>query len=123
MNKIALDRGVKSFCFINSRYGFSSQPKLNSFIKLNTSFEKVFFITDSNWKRGISRTKAGFFVKNDLENRNKYKVGKKIKINNNDIRIIEKIEAQNGYLNIWLSGKILEADKLDYPNKFEVIEK
>lgn len=123
LNKIALDRGVKSFCFINSRYGFSSQPKLNSFIKLNTSFEKVFFITDSNWKRGISRTKAGFFVKNDLENRNKYKVGKKIKINNNDIRIIEKIEAQNGYLNIWLSGKILEADKLDYPNKFEVIEK
>ena len=81
----------------------------------------AFNLTDKNWTNGVSNSVAAFFVSNILKNVEKYKIGRRIKFINGEIRIIKKITVSSRYINIYLDGKPLDGTKVGYPHEIQVI--
>ncbi len=81
-----------------------------------------FFLTDGNWNYGIARRWAGFFTKNTVENRTKYKNGKAVMFVNGESRKIISVIENGPYLNVGVEGEILHAKDVGVPSKFEVLE-
>ena len=93
-------------------------------IIINTEeYDDEFFLTDSQWVRGIARRWAGFFVPSTTKFVNEYKVGRLVILADGEIREIKRAEVLGGYLNIYLSGELLNPEKVGLPSKFFVEDK
>lgn len=78
----------------------------------------AFNLTDNNWKNGISRHRAGLFIANTFENRQSIYVGSKIRFPASGLRDVVEIQYSRNYINIFLSGDLLDPVRDGYPNKF-----
>jgi hypothetical protein len=79
-------------------------------------------LSDVNWQKGIGKNWAGFFVINTPNNINLYKVGRQIKFITGDIRTINNVIVGENFVNIYLTGKVLDGDIVGFPNRVEVLE-
>ncbi|MBL0702539.1 MAG: hypothetical protein JJV95_00965 [Sulfurospirillum sp.] len=77
-------------------------------------------LSDGSWKNGISKTKAGFFIKNNFRNRVSLKVDSILKFSFSGERKILKITTSNQYINIDINGTLLDPVKDGYPNKINI---
>lgn len=84
------------------------------------SYDDDFFLTDENWIRGISRSRAGFFVPNIKQYSKSYKTGKYVFFPDGTARKIKDIQANGKYLNIFLEGEVLSSERIGLPTKFEI---
>ena len=82
----------------------------------------AFNLTDNNWENVISRRHAGFFIANTFENRQSIYVGNKIRFPASGMREVEGIQYSSKYINIFVSGGLLDPARDGYPNKFVVDE-
>lgn len=83
---------------------------------------KDFFVTDENWDNGLLRQKAGFMMPNSKYNVDKYKIGTKIKVSNNDIRKVIDVTPNGKYLMIYIDGEPLDYYITGLPTQFSVLE-
>lgn len=82
-----------------------------------------FFLTDENWIRGIARRWAGFFVPNKKQYISMYRPGRQILLPNGETRNILKVVSSDAtYLNIFVSGDILDQELIKTPEKLRVID-
>ncbi|MGQ0286872.1 hypothetical protein ACT2CV_06680 [Pasteurellaceae bacterium 22721_9_1] len=77
-----------------------------------------FFLTDINWKNGVARGRAGFFVPNTNSLRTQLLPGRELVFKDGDVRtILEAVDA-GGYLNIYLNGPPLDSDSVGIPTHY-----
>lgn len=81
-----------------------------------------FFITDDNWGRGVGKNSAAFFLPNRPAFVSLLAVAKKVRFTNGEIREIIRVDQTGIYLNVFLEGQPLDANKVGLPIKIEVIE-
>lgn len=81
----------------------------------------AFFLTDSNWNRGVARRWAGFFVPNVPEFSEKYREGLRVALSSGDSRRIIRVAPVGGYLNIYLDGEPLDAEEVGLPSKLRIL--
>lgn len=82
-----------------------------------------FYLTDINWDHGIALRWAGFFVENTPNISKEYKVGRLVKFANNEVREILQIASNGQYMEIYVAGKRLIAEKVGLPNRFVIFDK
>ena len=78
-----------------------------------------FYITDRNWIKGISRHFAGFFLPNTPKYAESYYPGSFVLFPNGDIREVISIKRSEDYLNISVTGSILDSEKVGLPSNFK----
>lgn len=77
-----------------------------------------FYITDENWNSGISKRDAAFFVINSTLTQKIFSSGKRIELNNGELRDI-LLTIENGkYLNVYLKGGTLDVRTHGQPNTY-----
>ncbi|QIH06799.1 MULTISPECIES: hypothetical protein [unclassified Pseudomonas] len=76
--------------------------------------------TDINWNKGVSRSRAGFFVENSFINRQSLKVGGVVTFSGSGTKTIKSIEYSEPYINIYFEGHDLNPDLDGYPNRFNI---
>ena len=81
-----------------------------------------FYLTDGNWTRGIALAWAGFFLPNSDKNAETYKVGKFVRFANGDTREITRADRSGAYLNVFVTGAFLNADKVGLPSSFLIVD-
>ncbi len=84
---------------------------------------ELFNTTDVNWVKGISRKSAGFFVANNPINEKEFLVGRIVRLADGQEREILRVDKAGIYLNITVSGNILDAEKVGFPNKVIALKK
>jgi hypothetical protein len=80
-----------------------------------------FFLTDNNWLRGIARNWAGFFLPNTSDFARDFQPGRYVLLGDGSVRKIIRVEFNGPYLNIFLEGEPLDADKVGLPSHFRII--
>ncbi len=86
-------------------------------------YAELFDITDVNWVRGISRKSAGFFVATNPENEKEFLVERVVRLADGQEREILRVDKNESYLYITVSGDTLDAEKVGFPHKIVVLEK
>lgn len=79
-------------------------------------------ITNEHWKNGFSRLSAAFTVPSNQYNREGLRLGRHIKFANGETRVIEKIQANERFMSVFVSGSLLDGLQVGAPNFFELIE-
>jgi len=87
---------------------------------LFASTERDFFVSDSDWKKGVSLVFPGFYVRNTAENRVKFSEGNLVNFRNGESRVILESKKVHTWIWVYLEGSLLDADEVGYPNKFQV---
>lgn len=91
--------------------------------KIECASEDIsFYVTDSNWIKGIARKWAGFYLHNTPENLASFKIGSTVQFPDKTTRKIVDISTSNETINVFVEGDILIAKKVGFPFKFVVIE-
>ena len=81
-----------------------------------------FYLTDTNWVTGISRTQGLFFVPNSDYFKSKYIVGRHVIFQNSETRKINLVESHGQYLHVFVEGGLLNPKLSGPPYKFNVIK-
>lgn len=81
-----------------------------------------FFITDRNWTRGVGKTSAVIFLPDRPGISSLLMGAKKIKFPNGEVRDLVRIDVAGGYINIFVSGGLLDGNKIGLPNEVEVVK-
>ncbi|WP_104910590.1 hypothetical protein [Pseudomonas sp. LG1D9] len=81
-----------------------------------------FYVTDSNWIKGIARKWAGFYLHNTPENFAAFTIGSTVQFPDKTTRKIVDISTSNETINVFVDGDILIAKKVGLPFKFIVID-
>ena len=92
--------------------------KFNTHIHHNTANST----TDGNWVNGVGRNIVAFFVNGTTDNLERYKVGRKVKFINGDVREIIRVLKAGPYINIFLDGPLLNGEQVGFPNEIEIIK-
>lgn len=79
-----------------------------------------FDLTDQNWLNGVSRTRAGFFISNNFENRQSIREGDVVLVNDGEREVLY-LDYSERYINVYLSGAKLDPDESGYPNYIHVV--
>ena len=82
-----------------------------------------FYLTDSNWERGISRNFSGFFVPNTPDYSNAYVPGKVVRFKNGESVTILRTQPMGQYLHVFVSGGLLNAFRVGIPSEFTLSDK
>lgn len=102
-----------------SRDGYPNKFKIG---KVDVNFSNTpFDLTNDNWQSGVSRNFAGFFVENNNLNLKQFKIGTRVRLASGEREIIDVI-ASESYLNVYLSGEVLNPLTDGHPNKFEFVK-
>jgi len=80
-----------------------------------------FYLTDTNWVTGISRTQGLFFVPNSDFFKSKYRVGRHVVFQNSETRKINLVESHGQYLHVFLEGGLINPKLSGPPYTFNVI--
>ena len=83
-------------------------------------FKNNFYLTDENWIDGVSRHWAGFFVPNNKQFVDEYRVGRTVYFADGSSRKIVRIEPSGIYLNIFTDGPLFRADRVGSPDKYKI---
>lgn len=75
-------------------------------------------LSDGNWTKGVSKTQAGLFIENNFENRQSLSLGNTLVFNKSGERIINSLSYSQKYINIFVSGELLDPKFDGYPHKF-----
>lgn len=81
-----------------------------------------FFLTDVNWDRGVARRWAGFFLPKRERYSNDFRPGRLVKFADGQVRRIVRAETSGPYLNVFVEGSPLIADKAGLPSVYTVRE-
>ncbi|NMZ08599.1 hypothetical protein HBO37_24910 [Pseudomonas proteolytica] len=81
-----------------------------------------FYVTDSNWIKGIAIKWPGFYLHNTPENLAAFKIGNTVQFSDKTTRKIVDISTSNETINVFVDGDILIAKKVGLPFKFIVID-
>lgn len=73
--------------------------------------------SDERWHNGIHRSRAGFFVKNDFSSRQSIEVGDEVRFSHSGRRTVTEVSLTGSFINIFVSGEILDAELDGYPNE------
>jgi hypothetical protein len=92
-----------------SRLEFSNSRFVDEFLMQNVS--------DHNWSNGVSKVHPGFFVENTFANRQSLRIGDYLEFASSGARVIESLEYSDNYINIFVSGDLLEPETDGFPNK------
>ena len=84
--------------------------------------ENKFYLTDENWTKGIARRWSGFFVPNTPKFKVQYVPSRSVKLKNGDIRKILTVSTNHIYLNVTVTGNIINPEVVGYPYEFEVLQ-
>ena len=77
--------------------------------------------TDENWVNGIAKKWAtAFFVKDSIQAKSDFAVGKKVTFSDGTVRIIVRQKENDGSLIVFLDGTPLDGNVVGYPKKFIV---
>jgi hypothetical protein len=90
---------------------------LNAFRQRRLSAENV---SDSNWVKGVSRSSASFFVENTFANRQSLKLGANLVFGFSKERKIVKVDYSESYINILVSGGMLNQNLDGFPHEILV---
>lgn len=83
--------------------------------------DDTFFLTNGSWEKGISLRWTGFFVKNTPDNIKQYVAGNTVVFTNGEQRTITSALPSHPYLNIYVSGNMLNSADVGLPSKFKVV--
>lgn len=111
-------RGKYDICITsnnNSPLSLYSKQDGTPLIQYRYSSDNNFFITDSNWVQGIGKFDNVFFLPNNEFFREKYKIGKNLKYNNDYLGKVVSVEEHGQYLWIFYSGKRFLLNSNDSP--------
>jgi peptidoglycan/LPS O-acetylase OafA/YrhL len=78
-------------------------------------------ITDDHWNAGILRTEPAFVVRGTARSIEAFAVGKKIKLADGEIRVVRLAQKLDSYLNVYLDGAPLDAEKVGFPHRIEPV--
>ncbi len=81
-----------------------------------------FDFNDSNWSNGISLHRPGFFIDNNLNNRMSIKIGDLIEFEKSGVRVIEDVQYFDKFINIYVSGSMLDSNYDGYPKKINILK-
>lgn len=81
-----------------------------------------FDFNDSNWSNGISLHRPGFFIDNNLNNRISIKIGDLIEFEKSGVRVIEDVQYFDKFINIYVSGSMLDSNYDGYPKKINILK-
>ena len=84
---------------------------------------ELFDTTDVNWVKGLARKGAGFFVANNPANEKEILVGYVVRFADGQEREILRVDKNERYLYVTISGDTLDAQKVGFPNKVVVLKK
>jgi hypothetical protein len=105
-------------------------PISTEFSELPDSFKTIdgdpipaFFITNETWLRGVARKWAGFFVQNNAQNQQHYKVGHTVQLPTGDERTITKVTSDTNIITVYLTGDPIDGFKVGTPEHFKVVSK
>lgn len=79
-----------------------------------------FFISDSNWEKGVARNWAGFFVPNSQPFQSLYLPGAIVTFANGEKRRVLRTESSGAYLNIYVDGSPLDAKLAGIPSQYSI---
>ena len=80
------------------------------------TYLQPFNLTDSNWVRGVSGGRSGFFVENSFTNRQSLRIGDKLFFHSAGERSIIEMNYSSNYINIFLSGDRLDPESDGFPH-------
>jgi hypothetical protein len=80
-----------------------------------------FSLTDARWHNGISRKTAAFFVENTVSNKVSLSVGDKLIFPFSGERVITKLDYSSKFINVYISGGLLNPVLDGYPNKIRIL--
>ena len=79
--------------------------------------------TDENWVKGIAKKwAAAFFVKDSIQAKNDFAVGKKVTFSDGTFRTIVNLEQNAGNLIVFLDGAPLDGNVVGYPKEIKVTD-
>ena len=81
-----------------------------------------FNLTDTNWDRGVARDNAGFFVAGSERNRHAFEKAGFVRFADGEVREILNLQSSSEYINVNLSGDLLDPDSAGYPREFELLK-
>jgi hypothetical protein len=76
--------------------------------------------SDANWKNGVSKSRAGFFVRNTKENRISITDRAVLVFPFSGERTITDVKISKDYINIYVSGNKLSPELDGFPNKIKI---
>ncbi|QJI20328.1 MULTISPECIES: hypothetical protein [unclassified Pseudomonas] len=79
-------------------------------------------ITDNNWVNGVNRRVGAFFVQNTLVNMASLNVGGRLLFADGSTRVVDRVEYSQKYINVYLSGGMLDPVVAGSPNKILIIK-
>lgn len=89
--------------------------------KLDCQALKPLNVSDSNWNHGVARNWSGLVLAASADF-GLLQSGKAIRFANGEVRHINRVEAVEKYINVFMDGMPLDGNLIGYPNKFKVIE-
>jgi len=87
---------------------------------ISTPSSTPYNLTDSNWSGGINKNTPAFFIKRTDANLKAYTVGAKVKFGASGVREIVRVDKSPAYINVFLSGDLLNGEGDGYPNKIYI---
>ncbi|WP_041642848.1 hypothetical protein [Azoarcus olearius] len=80
-----------------------------------------FDLTDATWIQGVARNWPGFFVADVPEARALFVPGTILRFADGQLRVVQRQEVANGYLNVFVTGAILDGGSVGFPHKVAVL--
>ncbi|MCK9988716.1 MAG: hypothetical protein AzoDbin1_05188 [Azoarcus sp.] len=80
-----------------------------------------FELTDATWVQGVARNWPGFFVTDVPEARAMFAQGTILRFADGQMRVVQRQEVANGYLNIFVTGAALDGTAVGFPHKVETL--
>ncbi|WFE67734.1 hypothetical protein P8S54_05715 [Thiomicrospira sp. R3] len=81
---------------------------------------ELFFLSDSDWEKGISRNQTGFFLPSKPNNLSKFEVGAIVIFKDGSERKIIDTKLNGQYLNVFVEGYILSYEEVGLPSQFKI---
>lgn len=80
-----------------------------------------FDLTDATWVQGVARNWPGFFVADVPEARATFVPGTILRFADGQMRVVQRQDAANGYLNVFVTGATLDGAAVGFPHKVVVL--
>lgn len=80
-----------------------------------------FDLTDATWVQGVARKWPGFFVADVPEARAMFVPGSIVRFADGQMRVVQRQDVANGYLNVFVTGTTLNGAAVGFPHRVVVL--